>query len=90
MQVFQTRVVYDAVMWNIGFLGEAAGNVPPDFRAANPNVPWRDIISARNRLLHTYGRVDDDVIWDIVDHEIHDLRTRLQSLITGEMDQTDS
>ena len=90
IQVFRTEVVYDAVMWNIGILGEAAGKVPPDFRAANPNVPWRDIISARNRLIHTYGRVDDDVIWDIVDREIYNLRPQLQSLIPDGMDQTDS
>jgi uncharacterized protein with HEPN domain len=87
MQVFQTKVVYDAVMWNIGFLGEAAGNVPPAVRSANPNVPWRDIISARNRLIHTYGRIDDDVIWDIVSCEIYNLRPQLQSLVSGGTDQ---
>ena len=90
IQVFQTEVVYDAVMWNIGFLGEAAGNVPPAVRAANPNVPWRDIISARNRIIHVYGRVDDDVIWDIVSCEIYNLHPQLQSLVADGTDQPET
>lgn len=89
VQVFRSEVISDAVMWNIGILGEAAGNIPADVRAANPNIPWREIISARNRIIHGYGQIDEDVIWDIVDRDIGNLLPQLESLIADGMGQSD-
>ena len=43
---------YDATLRNIELIGEAATHVPDDIRVAAPDVPWRMIIAARNRLLH--------------------------------------
>ena len=32
----------------------------------HPEIPWRQMIGMRNRLVHDYGRIDLDVIWDAV------------------------
>jgi uncharacterized protein with HEPN domain len=51
-------------------LGEAANRVPGDERTRLPKVPWREIISLRNRLIHAYDNVDIDVVWEIVSGDL--------------------
>lgn len=64
------EIVYDAVLRNIELLGEAASKVPSDVRDAQPSVPWRLIIATRNRLIHGYLGIDDDIIWSIIERDI--------------------
>jgi uncharacterized protein with HEPN domain len=59
-------MVYDATLRNLELIGEAATHVPADVRQAHPQVPWRMIIAARNRLIHAYLGIDNDTLWSIV------------------------
>ena len=61
-------------------VGEAAGSVSDAVREANPAIPWRSIISTRNRLIHGYFDVDLDVLWNIVTHDLPLLIRELQHL----------
>ena len=54
---------YDAVLRNLELLGEAATHVPQRVREAHPDVPWRAIVGMRNRLIHGYLGIDDDLVW---------------------------
>ena len=58
-------VTYDATLRNLELIGEAATHIPIGIRDEHPEVPWRTIIAARNRLAHSYLSVDDDLIWNI-------------------------
>ena len=68
-------------MWNISVLGEAANQVPLEVRRAKQEIPWRAIIGARNRIIHGYGRIDEDVVWDIVNNDIPKLIPQLSVLL---------
>ena len=61
-------------------IGEAAGRVSQATRDQLPAVPWRQIISARNRLIHGYDNVDIDVLWTMCFEDvpllIHQLKDR--------------
>ena len=48
-----TRAVFAATK-AIEIVGEAAAQVTRDTRQAHPDIPWRDIIAMRNRLVHAY------------------------------------
>ena len=37
---------------SIEIIGEAAANVTPECREEFSHIPWRDIVSMRNRLIH--------------------------------------
>ena len=47
-------------------MGEAAGRTSRDYQKHHPEVPWPEIITLRNRLIHGYDRVDFDILWEIV------------------------
>ena len=62
-------------------IGEAAANVSEDFRAGRPEVPWRDIVSMRNRLIHAYRRVDLDIVWRTVSTAVPRLIGQLEAIL---------
>ncbi len=53
--------------------GEAANRVAEGERIRIPEVPWPQIVSLRNRLIHGYDEVDFDILWQIVTHDLPQL-----------------
>lgn len=50
----------------IEVVGEAASKVSEGTRQDLPEIPWREIVGMRNRLVHGYASVDHDITWDVV------------------------
>lgn len=73
-------LTYDATLRNLELIGEAAGHIPADVRAAHPVIPWRMIIATRNRLIHGYLGIDEDTVWSIVRDEVPELLPLLRAL----------
>ena len=74
-------MTYDATVRNIELIGEAASRIPEDMRQAHPMIPWRKIIATRNRLLHGYLGIDDDVLWSIIQTDLPDLLSALRMVM---------
>ncbi|MDO9451752.1 MAG: DUF86 domain-containing protein [Stagnimonas sp.] len=70
---------YDATLRNLELIGEAATHIPQDVREAHKEIPWRQLVATRNRLIHGYLGVDDDIVWSIIEQDIPDLLPRLQA-----------
>ncbi len=59
-----------AVVRLLEIIGEAANGVSPDFRKRFEDVPWRNMIAMRNRLIDGDFDVDDKIVWDTVKSEL--------------------
>lgn len=64
-------------------VGEAAGRVPPEVRAECPQIPWPQIVSLRNRLIHGYDAVDFDILWQIIATDLPPLIQALEVVLTN-------
>jgi uncharacterized protein with HEPN domain len=62
-------------------VGEAARNVPQEFRTLCPEVPWQRVVGMRNILAHNYEGADPRVIFDTINIAIPDLLKILPSVI---------
>lgn len=71
---------YDATVRNLELIGESATHIPEAVRAAHPQIPWRLIIATRNRLIHGYLGIDNDILWSIVRENIPTLLPLLRTL----------
>ncbi len=71
---------YDATVRNLELIGEAATHIPEAVRAAHPQVPWRQLVAVRNRLIHGYLGIDNDVLWSIVETDTPELLDLLAAL----------
>jgi uncharacterized protein with HEPN domain len=65
----------------IEIIGEAASKVSPETRSATPFVPWVQVIAMRNRLIHAYYHIDNDVIWKTVTEEVPELLLALLTIV---------
>lgn len=68
----------------VEILGEAVKRLPEDLRARHPQVPWRNIAGTRDYIAHGYESVDYDVIWGVLDREIVQLRSAVQTILATE------
>ena len=59
-----------AVIRSLEVIGEAAGRVSPDARARLPQIPWREIIGMRHRLIHGYDEVRLDLVWAVTQEQL--------------------
>lgn len=74
-------LVQNAVMRQLQIIGEAARKVSPEYVRDHPQVPWRDIVGMRNRLVHEYFRILPGRVWDVVDKHIPELVRLLEPLV---------
>jgi uncharacterized protein with HEPN domain len=60
----------DAVLWRFTKLGEAASQLSDALRGRHPDVNWRDPIAFRNRIVHGYFDVDDQLVFDAAKRDV--------------------
>lgn len=78
-----TRVALDAVLYNLVVIGEAVNALPAAVTAAEPDVPWRDVVDMRNFLSHEYFRVLTGVVRSTIDRPLEELRRACGRILSG-------
>ena len=73
-----------SVLKSVEIVGEAAAQVSEDARRAHPDIPWREIVGMRHRLVHVYFDIDLPLVWDTVRHDLPVLIGRLEPLVPPE------
>lgn len=74
----------DAVIRRVEIIGEAARRVSETTRAANPTLPWRQMIGMRNQVIHMYDGVDVEVVWATVREDLPRLLEALAKIMDNE------
>jgi uncharacterized protein with HEPN domain len=67
-----------ALVKSLEIIGEAGTRVTDDWKQASSDIPWRDIVAMRNRLIHAYFDIDLDVLWETVNNELAPLLQALE------------
>jgi uncharacterized protein with HEPN domain len=79
------RMLCLALIRLIEIVGEAAGRISADVRNRHSTIPWPQIISLRNRLIHGYDSVDMDILWQILKEDLPVIVIELEKLINQEV-----
>lgn len=72
-----------AIERNIGIIGEAVNKILKE----NPGIEIsnaRAIIATRNRVIHDYAAVTDDVMWIIVINDLPKLKEEVDALLASD------
>jgi uncharacterized protein with HEPN domain len=80
------RLLGLALVRLLEIIGEAANRVSADYCSSHPSIPWAQIISLRNRLIHGYNSVDMDILWQIVSKDLPSLIDKLEIIVLTEID----
>lgn len=65
-------------------IGEAAWGVSEGLRSKYPEIAWRQMTAMRNRLIHGYFDVNQDIVWETVTRELPLLINQLQKVLEKE------
>jgi len=68
----------------IEVIGEAASKISEPTKAGLPQIPWREIVGMRNRLVHGYASVDHDIVWDVVSGDLAEVIDELEKVLAEE------
>lgn len=72
-----------AIERNIEIIGEAVNRIlskQPEIQISNA----RKIVDTRNRIIHGYDSVSEDIIWAIVSNDIKNLRKEVVNLLDSQ------
>ena len=75
-----TGLNYDATVRNLELIGEAAMHIPIEIREQYSLIPWRQIIATRNKLIHGYLGIDNDILWSIIQDDVPLIISELQKI----------
>ncbi len=71
----------DAVIRNFEILGESIKHIPFKFQRQYKQVPWQHMNAMRNFIVHEYFDVDDEILWEIIQHDLKDNRDSVKEII---------
>lgn len=78
------EVLPAAVLHHPTVIGEAIGRLSVELRERHPEVPWRQIMAVRNRIVHAYFDLDWQILWDAANGEIPELHRQVLDILTTE------
>ena len=64
-------------------IGEVAAGLSDGFIAQHPQVPWRQIIATRNRVVHGHFEIDPDILWDVAVIDVPQLAGQVLAIQSG-------
>ncbi|MFM7548637.1 MAG: DUF86 domain-containing protein [Cyanobacteriota bacterium] len=73
-----------ALVKAIEIIGEAAGQLSEEAKAEIPNIPWRNIIGMRHRLVHAYFDINLDILWRTVIDGVPTLSATIKQVLARE------
>ena len=73
--------IIKAVVRNFEIIGEAASQVPEDFKILRREVEWRRMTGFRNRVRHEQSGIDKEMAWKIKEENVADLVDFIQQSI---------
>jgi uncharacterized protein with HEPN domain len=80
----EDRPLQHLVNRDLEILGEAASWISEDCRAGHPEIPWREMVDLRNRLVHAYFDVNLDIVWSTVQRDLPRLLLQLEALMSAD------
>lgn len=78
------EMVQDAVVRNLGIIGEAARHVPSDIQERYSGIPWAQMRGMRNVLIHEYPEVNSSIVWRTVTRNLPSLPSKLKEILERE------
>ncbi len=83
-QFMHDDVLERAFARSLEIIGEAIKQVPEEVRTKYPDIDWKAYAGLRDKLIHHYFGVDYALVWDVILHELPQLKEKLSSLLAQE------
>lgn len=76
------RLLTSGILREFEILGEAANQISKKLKTQHPELPWKQLIGMRNRLIHAYFDIDHDIIWKTIREYLPSFVKQLEKIIS--------
>ncbi len=80
-EFFSNKLLQDGVIRQLEVMGEASRNLSEDLRCEYPQIPWRQMVGLRNRMIHAYFNVNLQIIWEIIQGDLPNLKRETKRIL---------
>lgn len=72
------KVLLDSMLFRMIQISENARKLTEEFKQTRENIPWSALYGLRNRIVHDYGNVDLNIVFETLKVDIPDLLELLE------------
>jgi len=69
---------------NLEVIGEATKNLSANLRKSHSDVPWKDLMGMRDKMIHHYFGINYEIVWTIAKEELAGLLPHIESILAKE------
>ena len=81
-ELVEKPVILDGIIFRMIQMSEHMNNITQDFKLMHSNIDWISIKGFRNRLVHNYGGVDLNFVYNAIKEDIPKLKIELLKLVS--------
>jgi uncharacterized protein with HEPN domain len=63
-------------------MGEAVCALPEEIRQQYKQIPWNKIQGMRNKIIHEYYRIDEEIVWQTITNDLPPFISMLEKIIS--------
>lgn len=67
------EVLLDSMLFRMIQISENARKLSEEYKQERGNIPWNALYGLRNRIVHDYGNVDLNVVYETLKNDILEL-----------------
>jgi uncharacterized protein with HEPN domain len=87
----QDEKTTDACIFAISQIGELVRRcIDNEFRNQHPEIPWRNIVGMRNRIIHDYEGIKYTIVWKVIKNDLPGLDKQIEKLQKDERERTNA
>ncbi len=70
-----------ACIKQLEIIGEASKHISEEIKIEFSEIEWNQIKGMRNIFAHEYFGIDSRVVWEIIKHDLPDLKTKVVAIL---------
>ena len=78
---FSDDLRVSAVLREFEVIGEAARQMPDEYKKLHPEIEWSLMISMRNNLIHHYFGINEEIVWKTYTQDLPILKEKILKLL---------
>ena len=74
----ENEVLLDSMLFRMIQISENAKKLSAEYKNVKSELPWDEMSGLRNRIVHDYGNVDLDIVYETLKYDIPELLEQLR------------
>jgi len=75
--LMNNEILQRAIVRSLEIVGEAVKQIDDVFKEDHNEIEWKKIAGFRDILIHRYFSIDWDIVWDIIQNKVPELREKI-------------